>query len=197
MKKYVLMFLGLILFTSLASASEPAKTQSESVILGAGCFWCIQPPYDKLKDKGVISTTVGYSGGETENPTYQEVSAGNTGHLEVIQVVFNPQKISLEKVLDVFWKNIDPFDGDGQFCDKGSQYLSAIFATTAQMKIAEQSLAAIQKNKKEKVVTKILPAKKFYAAEEYHQSYYSKNPIRYKYYRYSCGRDKRLKEIGL
>lgn len=189
--KFVLM--SLLFFSASSSLALPS---TQSVVLGAGCFWCIQPPYDQLKTAGVLSATVGYAGGATDKPTYEQVSSGTTGHIEVIQVVYDPSKIKLEKILDVFWKNIDPFDAKGQFCDKGEQYVSALFyADDAEKALFEKSKAEIQKKFKEPIVTKILPAKKFFPAEDYHQSYYSKNPVRYKYYRYSCGRDKRLKEI--
>lgn len=170
----------------------------KTAIFAGGCFWCMQPPYDALIGKGVISTSVGYSGGHTENPTYEQTSAGGTGHLEVIQVTYDPQKIAYKDLLAIFWKNIDPFDGKGQFCDKGDHYTSAIFYADAKEKSEiEESL----KNLKEKGIdttkfaTKSLPAKPFFPAEEYHQSYYKKNPVRYKYYRFSCGRDARLKEV--
>lgn len=150
----------------------------------------MQPPYDGLKNKGVIKTTVGYSGGAKENPTYEEVSAGTTGHREVIQIEYDAKKISYKELLKIFWVNVDPFDGTGQFCDKGEQYTSAIYyLNEAQRAEAEAS------KPKGKVVTAILPAKKFFPAESYHQDYYLKNPLRYSFYRYNCGRDKRLKEV--
>ena len=170
----------------------------EVAVFAGGCFWCMQAPYDRLKDKGVISTRVGYTGGHTENPTYKETSSGTTGHLEALEVTFNPKKISYQKLLDLFWINVDPLDAKGQFCDKGEQYTSAIFyANEQQKKQAEQSKMALAQSKKLKgqIVTPVRELKKFYAAEDYHQSYYSKNPIRYKFYRKSCGRDARLKEL--
>ncbi|MEZ4814337.1 MAG: peptide-methionine (S)-S-oxide reductase MsrA [Bdellovibrionota bacterium] len=197
MKKKSLIFVFLMLFVS-AQAAETKTKKVETAILAAGCFWCIQPPYDKLKDKGVISTSVGYSGGVTLAPTYKEVSSGVTGHREVIQVTFDPEKISYKKILEVYWKNIDPLDPKGQFCDKGYQYMSAIYyENEEQKKVALETQATFSKLLKVKgtVATEILPAKIFYPAEEYHQSYYDKNPIRYKYYRFACGRDKRLKEL--
>ncbi len=174
--------------------------EKEVAIFAGGCFWCMQPAFDKLKDKGVISTLVGYTGGTKENPTYEETSSGTTGHREAIEVIFDPKKISFKELLMIFWRNVDPYDFTGQFCDKGEQYTSAVFAfSEAQKKDFEASINELEKEglgiKKDKIATKLLPFKKFYPAELYHQSYYEKNPIRYKYYRYSCGRDKRLKEV--
>lgn len=176
---------------AVASSSE-----IKTAVFAAGCFWCIQGPYDKLKKDGVISAIVGYAGGKTENPTYEQVSTGTSGHIEVIEVKYDPKKISYEKLLDVFWKNIDPLDPKGQFCDKGEQYISAVmYADESQKAAFEKSKAAIQAKLKGEIATKLLPMAKFYPAEDYHQSYYEKNPIRYKYYSTSCGRPKRLKEL--
>lgn len=189
-----LLFVSLFFFSFAAQSAE----SKEEAILAAGCFWCIQPPYDKLKGKGVLSTTVGYSGGFSENPTYEEVSTGNSGHKEVIQIVFDPKKISYKEILEVYWKNVDPFNAEGQFCDVGKQYTSAIYYTSAaQKKIAEEVKAAHAKSMKVKgsVFTEILPAKKFYPAEDYHQSFYVKNPVRYNAYKFACGREKRLKQV--
>jgi peptide-methionine (S)-S-oxide reductase len=161
-----------------------------------GCFWCMEPPYDELD--GVISTTVGYTGGHVKNPTYQSVSAGGTGHAEAIQIVYDPTQISYAKLLDVFWRNIDPVMPNGQFCDKGNQYRTAIFYhDEEQRQLAEASKDALVASGrfKQPIVTEISPAQVFYAAENYHQDYYKKNPLRYKFYRFSCGRDWRLKEI--
>lgn len=163
---------------------------------GGGCFWCMEPPFDALP--GVISTVSGYTGGRSANPTYEQVSTGGTGHAEVIQVRYDPATISFDKLLQVFWRNIDPLTADRQFCDSGSQYRSAIFYHDAeQRRLAEHSKAALEKSARfdRPIVTQIVPAAAFYAAEEYHQDYYLKNPLRYKYYRGSCGRDRRLKEL--
>ena len=157
----------------------------------------MEPPYDKLD--GVFSTISGYTGGHTENPTYKQTSNGTTGHYEAIAIEYDPAIVSYEKLLEVFWKNIDPLDARGQFCDKGPQYRAAIFYMNDEEKmLAEQSLQRLQERfgKENKIVTEILPAKKFYDAEDYHQDYYKKNPIRYKYYRYGCGRDKRLEQVN-
>lgn len=171
---------------------------SEKAIFAGGCFWCMEPPYDDLAKQGVLSTQVGYTGGSKENPTYEEVSSGSTGHREAIEVTYDPDRISYEKLLDVFWRNIDPLDSRGQFCDKGQQYTSAIFTRGEnQKRIARESKEKLARSGKLKgpIVTEILDASEFYPAEEYHQDYYKKNPIRYKFYRYNCGRDKRLKEL--
>ncbi len=183
-------------FSDDSTTNTHSKT--ESAIFAAGCFWCIQPPFDKLKNKGVISTTVGYTGGHKDNPTYEEVSSGTTGHIEAIEVKYDPNQISYEKLLNIFWLNIDPYDSRGQFCDKGEQYVSAVFATNEKQKeLFEKSKKELieKKSLKPEVATKLLTFTKFYPAEDYHQEYYKKNPLRYKFYRYNCGRDKRLKEV--
>jgi peptide-methionine (S)-S-oxide reductase len=161
-----------------------------------GCFWCMQPPFDRIE--GVVSTTVGYTGGHARNPTYEQVSAGGTGHAESIQISYDPTKISYAKLLDVFWHNVDPVTPNGQFCDHGTQYRTAIFFhTEEQQRLAEQSKKELDAagRFKQSVVTEIVPASTFYPAEDYHQAYYRKNPLRYKYYRHSCGRDQRLQEL--
>ncbi len=161
-----------------------------------GCFWCMEAPYDKLD--GVISTTSGYMGGTKKNPTYGEVSSGSTGHTEVVQVVYDPAKVSYEKLLDVYWHNVDPTVTDRQFCDVGSQYRTAIFVHTEdQRKAAEKSKDEVAKTKpfKEPIVTPVVAAGDFWPAEDYHQDYYIKNPVRYTYYRTGCGRDARLKSL--
>ncbi|MES2664404.1 MAG: peptide-methionine (S)-S-oxide reductase MsrA [Pseudomonadota bacterium] len=174
-------------------SSKSSSTTAEAIFAG-GCFWCMEPPYDK-KD-GVIETQSGYSGGAVVNPTYEQVSAGNTGHYEVIRVRYNPGKISYQELLELFWVNVDPVDGDGQFCDRGDQYRSGIFySNDEEKKIAENSREQIGKKLNQKIATEILPTKEFYPAEDYHQDYYQKNPIRYKFYRGSCGRDNRLNNL--
>jgi peptide-methionine (S)-S-oxide reductase len=168
--------------------------KTETATFAGGCFWCMQPPYDKLP--GVLKTTVGYTGGGKANPTYEEVSAGGTGHAESVEIVFDPAKVSYSKLLDIFWRNIDPLVKDRQFCDVGSQYRTAIFFHgEAQRKEAEASKAAVEKAKGWKVQTQVVPAGTFWPAEEYHQEYHEKNPIRYRYYRFGCGRDQRLDEL--
>lgn len=193
--------LMLVLLAALpAISADPhartAEQRLETATFAGGCFWCMEPPFDKLE--GVVSTTSGYTGGRTRNPTYEEVSAGGTGHAESIQVRFDPAKISYARLLEVFWHNIDPTAKDRQFCDVGNQYRSAIFYHDEnQRKLALESKRQLEKSRRfrEPIQTEIVAAGPFYPAEEYHQDYYRKNPIRYKYYRYSCGRDKRLGEL--
>ena len=161
-----------------------------------GCFWCMEPPYDKLP--GVVATISGYMGGRSANPTYEQVSTGRSGHAEVVQVVYDPKKVSYEKLLEVFWVNIDPTVKDRQFCDSGSQYRTGIFYhDEAQRKAAEASKAALEKAKpfRDPIVTPIEMASTFYPAEDYHQDYYVKNPVRYNLYRSGCRRDERLKQL--
>jgi peptide-methionine (S)-S-oxide reductase len=168
----------------------------EKAIFAGGCFWCMEPPFDKLP--GVVSTTSGYTGGQKKDPTYKEVSAGGTGHAEAVQIVYDPKRVSYEKLLEVFWHNVDPTQANGQFCDHGNQYRTGIFYQNAEQKrLAEVSKAGVQKTKPfpGELVTEITAATEFYPAEEYHQDYYMKNPVRYKFYRTGCGRDARLKEL--
>ena len=177
-------------------AASPTTGQEEIAIFAGGCFWCMEPAFDKLD--GVISTTSGYTAGHKKNPTYKEVSAGGSGHTEAMQVVFNPEKISYAELLEVFWKNIDPVAVNRQFCDAGTQYRSGIYyLNKAQEMAARQSFQQLEKNRPFEgvIATEIVAASTFYPAEDYHQDYYQKNPIRYKYYRYRCGRDQRLQEI--
>lgn len=184
-----------------AQAQKTAPAAQKAAVAGlakatfaGGCFWCMEPPYDKLP--GVVSTTSGYIGGQIKNPSYEQVSSGGTGHAEAVQVVYDPSKVSYEKLLEVFWHNVDPTTPNRQFCDIGEQYRTAIFFHDAEQKrLAEQTSAVVAKQLGKKVVTEIVPAGPFYAAEEYHQDYYEKNPIRYKYYRNGCGRDRRLSEL--
>ncbi len=183
-------------FAAGVSAAEPEQRESAIAVFAGGCFWCMEPPFDKLD--GVLSTTSGYAGGHTKNPTYREVSAGRSGHLEVLRVEYDPSRVSYSELLDVFWRNIDPLDARGQFCDKGEQYTSAIFfGNDEERAAAEASKSAVEASGKldGAVQTRILPAVRFYAAEEYHQDYYKKNPVRYKIYRWNCGRDSRLKRL--
>jgi peptide-methionine (S)-S-oxide reductase len=196
MKRLILTaLLSLVAAVALAAAPTVPPGQATAIFAG-GCFWCMEPPFDKLP--GVTATTSGYSGGRTVNPTYEQVSSGSTGHAEVVQVIFDPKVVSYEKLLEVFWVNIDPTVKDRQFCDGGTQYRTAIFyANDAQRKAAEASKAAIEKSKpfKEPVVTPIEMAGAFYPAEDYHQDYYKKNPVKYNLYRTGCGRDSRLKQL--
>jgi peptide-methionine (S)-S-oxide reductase len=171
-----------------------SNTEMAKATLAGGCFWCMEPPYDELD--GVLATISGYAGGKKKNPTYEEVSTGTTGHTEVVQVIYDPKKISYSRLLEVFWRNIDPLTPNRQFCDAGSQYRSAIFYHDEnQKRLAEASKEAVSKRFDKPIVTEIIPAAEFYPAEDYHQDYYKKNPIRYKIYRYGCGRDQRLEEL--
>jgi len=198
MKKLIIMIM-VLLFPNIGMAKMTKEINQETskqeiAIFAGGCFWCMEKPFDELD--GVISTISGYTGGNIKNPTYEQVSAGGTGHIESLQVTYDPDEITYQKLLEVFWKNIDPLDDKGQFCDKGEQYKSVIFYKNEQQKQeAEKSLKDIENKLGEKVVTKIITFSNFYPAEEYHQDYYKKNPIRYKFYRYNCGRDARLEEI--
>ena len=175
------------------AASASADGLAVATFAG-GCFWCMEGPFDELP--GVVSTTAGYTGGAVAEPTYEEVSAGGTGHAEAVQVLYDPARIGYDELLAVFWRNIDPLTPDRQFCDVGSQYRSAIFVhDSGQRKAAEASLAAVQQKLGVPVKTQIVDAGTFYRAEEYHQDYYKKNPVRYRYYRWGCGRDARLEAI--
>jgi peptide-methionine (S)-S-oxide reductase len=177
---------------ALAQTSEPPKTAIAT--FAGGCFWCVEADFDKVA--GVISTTSGYTGGHTVNPTYEQVSAGGTGHAEAVEIAYDPAKVTFEKLLDVFWHNIDPLARNAQFCDHGNQYRTAIFYhDDSERSAAEASKAAVQKHFKEPIQTEVTPAGPFYKAEEYHQDYHVKNPIRYKFYRFNCGRDARLDEL--
>lgn len=184
----------LSLFKSPDASEKKAATKA---VFAGGCFWCMEPPFDALK--GVLSVVSGYSGGQKPKPNYEEVSGGNTGHYEVIEVTYDPKIISYDELLKTYWLQVDPLDGDGQFCDRGPQYRAAIFVNSPeQLKSATVSKDRWQQSQKfanKKIVTPILEASVFYPAEEYHQKYYQKNPIRYKYYRHSCGRDQRLQAV--
>lgn len=175
----------------------PAAARSDGLAeatFAGGCFWCMEPPYDKLD--GVKETISGYTGGRTANPTYEQVSAGGTGHAEVVRVVYDPAVVTYEALVDVFWKNVDPFAKNRQFCDAGDQYRSAIFYhDSAQRRAAEATKAAHEERFGRPIATQIVPVTEFTPAEEYHQDYYTKNPVRYKFYRWNCGRDARLVEV--
>jgi peptide-methionine (S)-S-oxide reductase len=187
---------GLAAAFAQTTQTPPAPAGLAKATFAGGCFWCMEPPFDKVD--GVISTTSGYTGGQKTAPSYEEVSAGGSGHAEAVEILYDPKKVSYEKLLQVFWHNIDPTVKDQQFCDHGAQYRTGIFVHDAeQRRVAEASKAELAKSKpfKEPIVTEIVDAKQFWAAEDYHQDYYKKNPIRYKYYRTGCGRDARLKQV--
>ena len=180
----------------LAPTKAMATGQTSKAVFAGGCFWCVESDFDKVP--GVLSTTSGYTGGRSANPTYEQVSSHSTGHAEAVLVEFDPAKVSYERLVQYFWHTIDPTTKDRQFCDSGSPYRTAIFAQDAeQLKIATASRAALEKSKpfKEPVVTEVVMATTFYPAEDYHQDYYLKNPVRYKLYRTGCGRDARLKQL--
>jgi peptide-methionine (S)-S-oxide reductase len=182
--------------TVLCASAGSARADEATATFAGGCFWCMQPAFDNVP--GVISTTVGYTGGHTKDPSYHEVGSGTTGHAESIEVVYDPKKVGYADLLKVFWRNVDATDGDGQFCDRGDQYRSAIFYHDEEQKgLAEQSKQEAAKALRVPgpIVTQIVPATQFYRAEDYHQSYYRKNPIRYRFYRHGCGRDRRLEEV--
>jgi len=180
---------------AFGAAPAPGRPTAHATFAG-GCFWCMVHPFDQLP--GVISVTSGYTGGGKKSPTYEEVSSGGTGHAESVDVVYDPAKVSYEKLLDVFWHNVDPFAKNFQFCDHGTQYRSGIFYhNDEQKKLAEASKAALQKTKpfKGDIVTEVTSAPEFYRAEEYHQDFYKKNPTRYKIYSTGCGREARLQAL--
>lgn len=193
--------LALVLLAAAACRAEqaappapPAPEGSATAVFAGGCFWCMEGPFDALD--GVVATTSGYSGGSVANPSYEQVSEGGTGHVEAVQVTYDPKRVDYAKLLEVFWRNVDPLDGGGQFCDRGPQYESAIFASNAEeRRVAEASRDAVAAKLGKPVVTTIRDAAPFYAAEDYHQDYYRRNPIRYRYYRGSCGRDARLEAL--
>ena len=197
----VMLALGGILLTAVfgmaRDADRPAAAvQLETATFAGGCFWCVEEAFDKVE--GVTSTVSGYIGGRTKNPTYKQVTAGGTGHAEAVQVTYDPAVVSYETLLNVFWHNIDPTDAGGQFCDRGDSYRSAIFYHgDSQKRLAEASKQALQQSKTfdGPVATEIVPATEFYSAEEYHQDYYQKNPLRYKFYKWNCGRAQRLESL--
>ena len=200
---------GIILFFSVISVLlmgwfSPAYADADSTTgqstaratFAGGCFWCMEHPFDELS--GVIETTSGYTGGAVENPSYNQVSSGTTGHLESVQIEYDPEQVSYEDLLNVYWRNVDPVDGGGQFCDRGSQYRPAIFYHDAdQQQQAEASRQALEDSGilDQAIAAELIEASEFYPAEDYHQNYYQTHPVRYKVYRYACGRDQRLSEV--
>ena len=190
----LLLLAVLLAAVSPLEAQTPRASSVATAIFAGGCFWCMEPPFDKLP--GVISTISGYTGGRVKNPTYEQVSDGVTGHAEAVEVRYDTNKVSYATLLEVFWHNVDPTVKDRQFCDSGSQYRTAIFFhDETQKQLAVDTKARIEKEKGWKIRTEIVAASAFYPAEEYHQDYYLKNPVRYKYYRTGCGRDARLSEL--
>ncbi len=194
----------LLIVGLLAAGMVPAEgadqaagvRQLAKATFAGGCFWCMEEAFEEVE--GVVSVTSGYIGGQKANPSYEEVSAGGTGHAEAVEILYDPAKVTYSKLLEIFWRNIDPTTPDRQFCDGGNQYRSAIFYLDDQQKrLAEESRQAVEKSKpfKERIVTQIVPASAFYVAEDYHQDFYKKNPFRYKFYKYNCGRAQRLEEL--
>jgi len=199
-KSMLNIFLGLLItavsILPVQAMAESSMTEIETAIFAGGCFWCTESDFDKVK--GVLATTSGYIGGHKNNPTYKQVSAGSTGHAEAVKLEYDPKQVSYTELLAVFWRNIDPTTPNAQFCDHGSQYRSAIFyMNDEQKKLAQESRSALEMSKpfKEPIVTEITQASQFYPAEAYHQNYHDRNPLRYKYYRYGCGRDARLEQL--
>ncbi len=199
MKKSLVLLLSFAV-ASLAAvqADVPAAMREGQAVatFGGGCFWCVEEAFDKVE--GVIATTSGYTGGDVPSPTYEQVSAGGSGHYEAVSVVYDPDKVDYRDLLQTFWHNIDPTDAGGQFCDRGSSYRSAIFYhNPKQKRLAERSKQELQESGRfeQPIVTDVLPASEFWKAEDYHQNYYEKNPLRYKFYKWSCGRAQRLEEL--
>ena len=187
--KYFLIIIFSIIFTN-------SKASIKSMYVAGGCFWCVEEVYEKLE--GVLSVYSGYSGGHVENPTYQEVVLGNTGHIEAAEINYDSSLVNEEQLVKLLFLNIDPFDEGGQFCDRGYSYKSAFFTSDEKLKkIINDYILKIENNHNQKVQTLVLPFKNFYLAEDYHQDYYKKNPIRYNYYKYSCGREQRIKQLRI
>ena len=183
-------FLVAVLILACPAVAAPL----EKATFAGGCFWCMEPPFEKLP--GVVSVISGYTGGTVANPTYNAVSTGTTGHFEAVELLYDPARVNYAELLEVFWRNIDPTNPRGQFCDIGGQYRSAIFFHDEQQRRAAiASRDSLVRSRKMKVVTEIRPAAPFYKAEEYHQDYYRKNPVRYRFYRFNCGRDLRLRQL--
>lgn len=183
-----------MLVTLVILVAGPAVAQTETAVFAGGCFWCVEEAFDK--HEGVISTTSGFSGGYIENPSYEQVTSGGTGHLEVVRVEYDPAIITYDELLYVYWRNVDPFDAGGQFCDRGEIYTTAIFyLTEAQRQSAAESKREIEQRFGQSLATVIRPFSAFFPAEEYHQNYHNRNPVRYRFYRTICGRYARLDEI--
>ena len=186
--------MALVLGLALATPGRSQTARTETATFAAGCFWCVEEAFDKLA--GVLSTTSGYTAGRTKNPTYEEVSGGGTGHTEAVQVTYDPATVNYETLLQTFWHNVDPVDAGGQFCDRGSQYRSGIYVhSEEQRRLADASKARVTAQLGKPVTAEIASVGPFYAAEAYHQDYYKKNPVRYRFYKWNCGRVQRLEEV--
>ena len=189
----IAMVMGLA-WPSTGVPQSGSSGESATATFAAGCFWCVEEAFDAVD--GVLSTTSGYMGGQTPNPTYEQVSSGGTGHTEVVQVTYDPAKVSYETLLQTFWRNVDAVDAGGQFCDRGNQYRSGIFAhSPEQRRLAEASKTQVAETLGKPIATEVAAAGPFYKAEGYHQDYYKKNPLRYKFYKWNCGRAQRLEEL--
>ena len=189
-----ILVLGFLMAASFGLAADPSGPLKAH--FAGGCFWCMEEAFEKVE--GVVSVTSGYMGGRVPRPSYEQVSEGGTGHAESIEVLYDPARVSYGRLLDAFWHNVDPLTPNAQFCDHGSQYRSAIFyQNDEQKRLAEDSKRTIEQSKRftQPIVTELLMASEFFPAEEYHQDFYKKNPIRYKFYKYNCGRVKRLEEV--
>ncbi len=190
MKRIMLTVAAALLLLAHAASAQ----QLQKAVFAGGCFWCVESDFDKIP--GVVSTVSGYTGGKTADPTYRQVTAGGTGHYEAVEITYDPAKVGYEALLTAFWHSVDPTDDGGQFCDRGQSYETAVFvANEKERRLAEASKAAAQKQLDRPIVTPILPAGPFFAAENYHQDYYTKNPVRYRYYRFSCGRNRRVRDV--
>jgi peptide-methionine (S)-S-oxide reductase len=188
------LLLGLIFALAAAGLAAAQNAPTQKAVFAGGCFWCTESDFDKVP--GVLSTTSGYIGGKTANPTYNQISAGGTGHAEAVEVVYDPGKVSYQQLLDYYWRTVDPLAKDAQFCDRGDQYRTAIFTFgEEQMRLAQASKKKIEAELKRKVFTEIAAAGTFFPAEDYHQDFYQKNPVKYKFYRWNCGRDQRLEQL--
>lgn len=191
---WTMALLSAAMLAGTAAAQDRPSEEAETAIFAGGCFWCVEEAFDAVE--GVTETVSGYTGGTVENPTYEQVTHGNTGHYEAVLVRYDPNKVSYEQLLDTFWHNVDPFDAGGQFCDRGSSYLSAVFVGGEEEKAtAEGSKAEVAEKFGREVATEVLPAQTFYPAEGYHQNYYNENPLQYRFYKWGCGRAQRLEEI--
>jgi peptide-methionine (S)-S-oxide reductase len=178
----------------LSAGARAAEDALPTAVFAAGCFWCVEEAFDKVE--GVVETVSGYAGGTHPDPSYEQVSRGWTGHAEVVRVRYDPARVDYARLLDTFWHNVDPVDGGGQFCDRGSQYRGAVFVgSDAERRLAEDSKADLAKRLGQAVAVEIAPAATFYPAEDYHQNYYQTNPVRYRYYKWQCGREQRLEEV--
>jgi peptide-methionine (S)-S-oxide reductase len=196
MKSISLSLLLMVLLLAAVTGGTGHSAEPAKAFFAGGCFWCMEEAFEKVE--GVVSVTSGYMGGSKTNPTYEDVSAGGTGHAESVEVVYDPTKIGYQKLLDYFWKNVDPLTPNAQFCDHGTQYRSAIFyGNEEEKRLAEASKQALVQSRRftQLIVTEIVPASKFYPAEDYHQDFYKKNPIRYKFYKHNCGRAQRLEQL--